>query len=86
MIILVTVMMMFVSTMVEASMNARVRTGYYYGAPVYWVKIVNDTSVDRYCTLTASNGAVYSGWVPAYGESGWMRINDRRATYRYRCR
>ena len=84
-IALAAAMLMFYSSMALAGMYTSTKQGYYRGAPVYWVKVHNDTPYRKHCTLTASNGAEYHFKISAWSSSYWKRINNPYATYVYVC-
>ena len=57
----------------------------YNGHTVYSVSIYNDNDYQVHCSLTATNGASYNGYVEAKSWSGRMRINDINASFKWRC-
>ena len=77
--------MMFFSASATAVFQKVSNVHIFNGMAVYSVKLVNDLSYPVYCKLRATNGAFYAGWIPAYGSTPWMRINDATASFDWVC-
>ena len=62
------------------------KNGWHNGNAVYYVVLKNHNNYRVHCKFGASNGAFYKFYLNAYDRSRRIRVNDRNAQYRYRCR
>lgn len=88
MIVLVTAALTFgvLKMAYAASAYATVSNAYWHnGSQVYSVRIHNPSRYRIYCTLAATNGAYYDGYISPWSKSGGMRIGIN-ASYNYSCR
>lgn len=83
--IIIGAILLLFSTSASAIVRAQTYTGTFMGQYVYWVKLYNNSNYGVTCSLTASNGAQYRFRIPPWSASGWKRINNINAQYRYYC-